>query len=91
MEITADIAPRAPFDRAAYNAEHQRTYVRFLHLLRWCVAHIVFDLVAVACFVTGHGWAGLLLLVIGTVVLVFGVLTTRASVDAAVQKLTSVG
>lgn len=79
MQAIADIHPSAPLDEAEYDQEHWRTYAGFRHMVLWFAVHAMLDLAGIAGFVTGHPGVGLLFLIVGTGVLVLGILTTRAA------------
>ena len=64
--------------RRFFEQAHLRAYARFTHLLRWFVFHALVDLIGIAAFVTGHPAAGATFIVLGTALLVWGILTTRA-------------
>jgi hypothetical protein len=83
MDSTIDIAPATPADPAAFERAHVRTYARFTHLIRWFVFHAMVDMIGIAGFVTGHPAFGVTFLVIGTALLIWGILTTRVAARRA--------
>jgi len=58
---------------------HEKTYATFLHVTKWFVVHLAFDLVGLYFMVIEHNLvAGLAFIVLGTIVLVAGNLMAPA-------------
>jgi hypothetical protein len=87
MHVTFDLHPATPLDRAQYYRDHLRTYAGFRHIVMWFSVHALIDLAGIVSFLTGHPWLGLGFLVVGSGVLVAGVLTMRNAAETAVSEV----
>lgn len=61
-------------------ASHQRTFLRFLHLLKWFVVHMALLLAALYFFIVGgQAIAGSVFLILAVVALGYGITTLAAA------------
>jgi len=64
--------------------QHERTYTGFVHLIKWFVIHMTFDLVGLYfAIIEGNPLGALVFVALGTAIVVFGVLSTPKAAEEA--------
>lgn len=66
--------------------QHEKTYAGFTHVVKWFCVHLLFDLVGLYFLVIQGNWlVGIGLVLLGTLILVIGNLTTPAVAERPTQ------